>query len=201
MASKAPPPSSPPAGIPSGGGAKYVVVAILLLGLVGGAIVWKLSQSPPARTVIVLDAAPPPAFSGRNLDEDIPPPEVLPDASAEDDAGKKAVVAQPASNPCDVKTCNGTSTEELSSALQFRVTQARRCYNNALSQDPTLQGKLTVAVRIASNGQVCSASIASNEMGSAQVGTCVADSFRRANFPAPKGGCVDANIPINFVAR
>lgn len=200
MASQAPPPSSP-AGVPSSGSGKYIVIAVVLLGFVGGAVAWKLSQSPPPPPVVYIDAAPPPPVNtGRNPDEDIPLPPPVEDAGSED-AGKKVVATQASNNLCDAKKCSGVSSSELENGLQFRVKQAHRCYDNALAQDPTLRGKVTVAVRIGANGQVCSAGIASNEMGSQSVAQCVAGYFRGANFSSPKGGCVDVNIPINFVPR
>lgn len=197
MASKAPPPSSP-AGVPSSGGAKYVVVAVALLGLIGAAVAWKMCQQPPP-PIVVIDAAPPPTFTGRNPEEEIPLPPSIPDAGP--DAGKKVIITQVNGNQCDAKKCVGTNSSELETALQFRVKQAHRCYDNALAQDPTLRGKVTVAVRIGANGQVCSAGIASNEMSSPQVASCVSGYFRGTSFPSPKGGCVDVNIPINFVPR
>jgi hypothetical protein len=48
---------------------------------------------------------------------------------------------------------------------------------------------------------VCSAGVASKDMGSPNVAICVVYYFRGANFPPPKGGCADINIPINFVPR
>lgn len=197
MPSQAPPPSSP-AGVPSSGNAKYVVLAVALLGLMGAAIVL-LRPKPPPPVVVVDAAAPPPsAVSGRDLDEEIPLPPVLPEAGAE--PVKKAATLQ-VQNQCDAKKCVGSSGSDLEGALQQRVRQAHRCYDNALSQDPTLRGKMTIAVRVGSNGQVCSAGIANNEMGSAQVASCVAGFFRGVNLPSPKGGCIDVNIPINFVPR
>ncbi|MBX3259874.1 MAG: AgmX/PglI C-terminal domain-containing protein [Labilithrix sp.] len=198
MASQAPPPSSP-AGVPSSGNGKYVAVAAVLLALIGGAVVWKTSQTPPTPPVVYVDAAPPPTFTGRNPDDDVPLPPPVEDAG--EDAGKKVVVVQGSNNQCDAKKCSGVSSSELENALQFRVKQAHRCYDNALAQDPTLRGKVTVSVRIGANGQVCTAGIASNEMSSQQVAQCVSGYFRGANFPSPKGGCVDVNIPINFVPR
>lgn len=200
MASQAPPPSSP-AGVPSSGGAKYIVIAVVLLGLIAGGVVWKLSQKPePPPPIVVVDAGPPqPIVSGgRNLDDDIPLPPPVEDAGPE----KKKVVVTQVSNACDSKRCTGTAGPELENALGFRAKQAHRCYDNALAQDPTLRGKVTVAVRVGSNGQVCSANIASNDMGSSSVASCVAGYFRGVSFPSPKGGgCVDVNIPINFVPR
>jgi len=200
MVSKAPPPSSKqPAGVPSSGGALYVVIALVLLALIGGAVAWKMCQKPDTPPQLVIDAGPPPIRSGRNPDDDVPLPPPVEDAGP--DAGKKIVIVQGSNNQCNATKCTGTSGVDLENALSFRAKQAHRCYDNALAQDPTLRGKVTVAVRVGANGQVCSAGIASNEMSSPNVANCVGGYFRGANFPAPKGGCVDVNIPINFVPR
>jgi hypothetical protein len=201
MASKAPPPSSlrPPAGVPSGNG-KFIVLAVLLLGVIGAVIAWKSCQKPPEPVVLVppdSGVAPKPS---QTIDDDIPPPPPVEDASA--DAGKKPATVVFTGNQCDAKKCSGASTSDVETALSFRAKQAHRCYDNALAQDPTLRGKVSIAVRIGSNGQACSAGVASNELTSAPgVASCVAGYFRGQNFPAPKGGCVDVNIPINFVPR
>jgi hypothetical protein len=185
--------------VPPSGNTKFVVVAILLLLLIGGVVVWKMSQTPPGPVVTVLDAGPPPPpTTGRNNDDEIPLPPPTEDASA--DAGKKIIYVQ-ANNQCDAKKCVGTSTSELETMLAFRVKQAHRCYDQALAQDSTLKGKMSISVRVGSAGGVCSANIASNDMGSSNVGACVLNYFRGANFPPPKGGCADINIPINFVPR
>jgi hypothetical protein len=179
------------------------VLAILLLGLIGGAVFWKMSQKPTEPTVIYVDAGAPVATTtpgGRNLDDDIPIPPPVEDAGA--DAGKKATSGGTKSDACDPsRKCTGASSPELEQALQFRVKQSHRCYDNALAQDATLRGKITLNVRIAPTGQVCSAGVVSNEMGSPHVASCVAGYFRGASFPAPKGGCADVNIPINFMPR
>jgi hypothetical protein len=194
----APRPSITPSGVPSSG-AKYVVVAIALLAIIGAAVAWRMCQKPPPPTVVVVDAAPPPTTSGRNPEDDIPLPPPVEDAGP--DAGKKITYIPGTPSQCDAHTCKGQSGSELESALQFRVKQSHRCYDNALAQDPTLRGKMTVSVRVGANGQVCSASVSNNELGSSSVAQCVTGYFRGANFPAPRGGCADINIPINFVPR
>lgn len=205
MASKAPSPSRPPAGVPSSGGAKYVAVGVVLLLLMGGAIAWKLSQKPPAPIVLTIDAAPPPPpkVMGRNPEDDVPPPPPVEDSGPPEKGTKVATTGGTgqSAGQCDVKKCTGSAGSDLEQALQFRVKQSHRCYDNALAQDSTLRGKLTVSVRVGANGQACSAGVVSNEMGSQSVASCVSGYFRGANFPAPKGGCVDVNIPINFVPR
>ncbi len=203
MAPKAPPSASslrPPAGVPSGNG-KFVLLAILLVGFIVSLIAWKSCQKPAEPIVL----GPPDAGLAprptHNVDDDIPPPPAIEDSGTE--AVKKPVAVATGGNAqCDVKKCSGSSTSDVELALSSRAKQAHRCYDAALGQDPTLRGKVSIAVRIGSGGQACSASVASNELTSAPtVATCVAGYFRGQNFPAPRSGCIDVNIPINFVPR
>ncbi|MDB4946017.1 MAG: hypothetical protein JWP97_5551 [Labilithrix sp.] len=194
-------PSRAPAGVPSGGNGKFILLAVLLLGAIGAIIGWRACQKPDGgTTIVVADAAPPPRPT-KNPDDDIPPPPVVEDAAPADDGGKKTNTVQ-LSNQCDVKQCTGTATTDVESALAFRAKQSHRCYDNALAQDPTLRGKMSISVRIGANGQACSASATNNELASNPgVATCVVNNFRSTSFPAPKGGCVDVSVPINFVPR
>jgi len=199
MASKAPPPSSKAAGVPPSGNGKYIAIALVLVGLIGAAIAWKTCQPPPPPPPPpVVDAGPPVKTTGRNPDDDVPPPPPIEDAGP--DAGKKIIYITK-SDQCDAKKCTGTSSPELETMLAFRVKQAHRCYDQALAQDATLKGKISIQVRVGAQGGVCSAGVASNDMGSPGVANCVVNYFRGANFPPPKGGCADMNIPINFVPR
>jgi hypothetical protein len=161
---------------------------------------WKTCQKPDDPPPVAFDAAPPPDLSTKKIDEDIPPPPKVEDAGPE--AGKKVIIVQGAGAGSDVKKCTGGTSSEVETALSFRAKQAHRCYDNALAQDPTLRGKVSIAVRIGANGQACSAGVASNELASAPgVANCVVNYFRGQSFPSPRGGCVDVNIPINFVPR
>jgi len=199
MASKPPPSLGAPAGVPPSN-AKYVVIAVLIVGVIIAAIAWKkCSAPPPPPPPPIIDAGPPIKTTGRNPDDDVPLPPVIEDAGP--DSGKKIVYVPGTASQCDAKKCGGSTTGELETMLSFRVKQAHRCYDTALAQDPTLRGKVSIAVRVGANGQVCSAGVASNEMGSPTVANCVTGYFRGANFPPPKGGCADINIPINFVPR
>jgi hypothetical protein len=38
-------------------------------------------------------------------------------------------------------------------------------------------------------------------MGTPAVANCAANVFRNATYPAPRGGCVDVNVPLSFVAQ
>jgi len=195
-----PPPSSRrPAGVPDSGNAKYAIAAIGFLASSGALFAWRscssrtqaVAPSPPAPSVAA-SAAPP---VNPKL-EDIPlppPPEEKPAATG------PRIVYQYVGGGCDGKCSQSYSTPDLAQALQVRAAQARRCYNQALSQDATLKGRVSINVRIGTGGNVCSATVAANDMGSATVANCAANVFRTAaGYPAPRGGCVDANVPLNF---
>lgn len=202
MAPKEPTPSTrPPAGVPASGNGKFIALALLLLGVLGAVIAWKVLQKPPEPLVLVPDAGAPLGRPSHNVDDDIPLPTAVEDAAVPD-AGKKNPPVVFAGTQCDAKKCGGTTSSEIETALSFRAKQSHRCYDNALAQDPTLRGKVSIAVRIGSNGTACSAGVASNDLaGAPSVANCVAGYFRGQAFPSPKGGCVDVNIPINFVPR
>jgi hypothetical protein len=199
MASKPPPSTGVPAGVPPSGNGKYVALAVLLLGGVGALIAWRSCQQPDPPVVVTVPQDAGPVQPVRDLDDEIPLPPPIEDAGPEDASKKKVSTAL--ASQCDAKTCTGAATQEVKNALAFRAKQAHRCYDTALAQDPTLRGKVSIAVRIGANGTVCSSSVASNDMGMQNVATCVANAFRGSAMPLPKGGCIDVNVPINFVPR
>jgi hypothetical protein len=183
----------PPAG--TGGNGKYIALGGLFVAGIVALLLWK-SCDKPQPVVTVPSVAPPPSNTfNAKVDDVPPPPPIEPDAGPE----VKPANTRPG-DPCVVKSCSGATTPELESALAFRAKQAHRCYDSALANDATLQGKIQISVRVASNGNVCSAGVVSSETGMGNVANCVANTFRMSgHFPSPKSGCVDAAIPIAFV--
>ncbi|MDP9151231.1 MAG: AgmX/PglI C-terminal domain-containing protein [Myxococcota bacterium] len=198
-----PPLSRPPAGVPaSAGNAKYAVVAVLLVGGIVALLAWRSCSSDSAR--LAAPAPPPSALqsaiaSANPKIDDVPPPPPTPDEKGGSAVGPRVVYVSGAG--CDGK-CAGTAPPELGQALQARAQSARRCYNQALSQDSSLKGHVTVAVRIGPTGNVCSAAVAANDMGTGNVANCAANIFRASgNYPSPHGGCIDATVPLSFVPQ
>jgi hypothetical protein len=195
-----PTPSHPPAGVPHSGNTKYAIVAVVLLLGAGGLYMWRsktTADAGPAPLPTVASNAPstePPANPKLDDVPLPPPPEEKPEAGP---SNTHVLVSVPGGG-CDGK-CNGTSPPELGAALQARAAQARRCYNSALANDSSLRGHVSIAVRVGPSGNVCSAVVAGNDMGSPGVAACAANIFRNASYPAPRGGCVDANVPMSFV--
>ena len=191
--------SLPPPPPKHGGGGAFIAAAVVMLLLMGGLIWWKFkggeepkpTEPPPVASAPppVLDEPPPPP----------PPPEVVPDAGKAKVAVKR-VGGGPVSGGCNGE-CEGAPTAALQSALAGKAGASRRCYERALLQNATLQGRMKVAVRVGPQGQVCSASIAQNGVGDPGLANCVVGMFRSSTFPPPQGGCVDTAVPMNFVPK
>lgn len=197
------PSSRPPSGIPeSGGNAKYAIVAIVLLLGAGGIFAWRSltnrneQPAPPVvPTASVAQSAAP--TDDPKLDDIPPPPPAAPEAGP-----PKVKYVYVNGGGCEGTCSEKHATPELSQALQVRAMLARRCYNQALATDSSLRGHVTLAVRIGSGGNVCSATVASNDMGTPSVANCAANIFRNGGgYPAPRGGCVDAKVPLSFVPQ
>jgi outer membrane biosynthesis protein TonB len=193
------PESSLPPTPKTGGSGGFIAAALVMLLLMGGLIWWKfrggeepkpndpppVASTPPQPT---LDEPPPPP----------PPPEVTPDA------GKKTVVKRGGggrvTGGCGGE-CEGQAGASLRSALAGKAGASRRCYERALLQNATLQGRMVVGVRVGPQGEVCSANITQNGIGDPGLANCVVGMFRSSTFPAPQGGCVDTQVPMNFVPK
>ncbi len=199
MSTKAPPPSSSLRPPTEGGSTKYIaIVALLGAGLLG-LVLWKHygADADPVVTVpsAAATVAPPPP--NPRID-DVPPPPPIEDSGPETGPPKSTVPSNWAS--CDAKVCSGSVTGELESALAFRAKTAHKCYDDALAQDSTLKGTVKISVRVAANGNLCSANVAQNDLGNPMVAGCIANRFRQAgHFPAPAGGCLDLAVPISLM--
>jgi hypothetical protein len=171
------------------------VLGLGLAALVGWKFIGKSSADQAAATAATTPPppAPPPTLS--RIDDVPLPPDPEPEAP---DAAVAPKAPTTAINPCEAKTCAGAMTPELENALAMRAKQAHRCYDQALATDSTLAGRVAINVRIASNGQICSASVAKNELSNPSVAQCMASTYRKGNFPAPKGGCADVEIPVSL---
>jgi len=183
----------------SGGSGPFILAAIVMLLLMGGLIFWKMKSGgetakvePPKPSAApeqpVLEEAPPPP----------PPPVASTDSSAKPDdtkPGSKKVASTTGGGACGV--CSGEPNPALQGALGGKAGQSRACYEKALSTNTTLSGRMTVSIKINQQGTVCSAQVKS-DLNNPLVENCVLQSFRSATFPAPKGGCVEASVPLYF---
>lgn len=75
----------------------------------------------------------------------------------------------------------------------------RRCYNKGLGEDPSMKGSMVIAIRIAANGDVTSASKVGGSGLSPAVESCILARVHVTTFDAtPSGGSI--RVPITFVS-
>ena len=72
--------------------------------------------------------------------------------------------------------------------IRRHINEVRFCYEQALSIQAKLGGRILVKFMIASNGQVLSSVVESSTLGNARVEGCTAQAVRRWEFPRPEGG-------------
>ena len=197
------PTTSAPPPPPKSSNGPFIGAAILMLLLMGGLVYWKFGSGSAEKKNELL----PPqevAQVGPTVDQIVPPPPPPPPApTASEDAGttaKKPVASGFAGTGCPTcGRCTGEPAPSFSAVLRTRANQAQRCYEKALAQSESLQGKLSVSLCVGVGGAVCGASISKDTLGSPMVSQCVLNIYRATTFPSPKNGCVDAEVPLNFV--
>jgi hypothetical protein len=75
----------------------------------------------------------------------------------------------------------------------------RRCYGQALLTDSTITGKLLIAIQVAPDGVVASASPVSTAGLPPDVVSCILRKARSARFDPPGGTGSTLQLPITFV--
>lgn len=187
----------------SNGSRGFLVAAVVMLLLAGGLLLYKsLGSAEPAPS-----PSPPVAATAATKPPTAPAPPPPPPPPEEPQADEQGSQAEDAPAPTARSTrptgcgspCKGAHTPAIVNELSGRGRQARGCYERALRNNSMLRGKLGVLVRIGPRGQVCSASAVSDSVGDPNVSSCVLQLFRASPFSAPKGGCVDVQVPLNFV--
>ena len=100
---------------------------------------------------------------------------------------------------CDLALCAGDPSPKLIGIVRSRATQARACYEEALKSAPTLAGRLLLRIRVTHDGHACQLQISNNELTTSKTIVPCLRQVMEQNYPSPKGGCVDLNLPLKFV--
>jgi Ca-activated chloride channel family protein len=76
----------------------------------------------------------------------------------------------------------------IDEVIKRHMNQIRYCYQRELTKNPSLGGKVTIKFVIVKDGSVSNASTKSTTMNNSAVENCVAERFKRFQFPEPQGG-------------
>lgn len=195
--------SVPPPGVGGGGNLKYVIIGVVLLLAAAG--VWfgmQSCESPPERPVatLQLDAGTPPDRGGELVADDLVIPEAEPDAGRPVDAGRRIrYVTRYVGGSWD---CSGSiPAAAAQAALAERNLEFRNCYERRLKVNNTLEGRVSVRMRVARSGAVDAVQVGGS-LHDTQVLSCVRNIAQHTHFPAPTGGsCAVVAVPFNFTPR
>ncbi|HMA91384.1 MAG TPA: AgmX/PglI C-terminal domain-containing protein [Polyangiaceae bacterium] len=185
----------------AGGHKVFIALTLILLSATAGLIVWKFTGGSGSDPVATIDTAPTTEYE-RPADNPLPPPPPPPPAeepSAAPSAQSPTNAPVRSGKSACSGTCEGEATGALKAALAGRGGAGRRCYEKSLSQNATLRGRMTVHVRVGSNGSVCSANVSHDELHDPGLSNCILGVFRSSSLPEPSKGCVDVDVPLNFV--
>ena len=84
---------------------------------------------------------------------------------------------------------------ELAARIEARSDELQRCYEQQLRHDPTLGGRITIALTIDTRGQLTNVHVVHDELG-AEVAACVV--ARLAHLPAVDPPLPDESIDFTF---
>jgi outer membrane biosynthesis protein TonB len=90
------------------------------------------------------------------------------------------------------------SDASLLAVVRKYAAGIRFCYENELKKDPTLGGKLVVAITVAAAGNVSSAVIVQDTLGAAPLTSCALAQIHAWRFPVIPAGDVTVRAPFVF---
>ncbi|MCL2825066.1 MAG: hypothetical protein FWD57_13840 [Polyangiaceae bacterium] len=136
---------------PKNGGGPYIAACVVFALLIVGLLWFKFSPSKPSHNPPQPAQIPEPTASAEAKpaypDFDIPAPPAINSAAADPvNPSKPATATVP--NLC-AGPCQGTIGPAQKSAIDATSASARGCYEQALRNNPSLEGRIVVATRIA----------------------------------------------------
>jgi periplasmic protein TonB len=90
------------------------------------------------------------------------------------------------------------SNASLLATIQKYTAGIQYCYGNELKRDPSLSGKLVVALTVSASGQVVQATIVENTLRAPQLAACALSQIRDWKFPPIPVGVTTFQTPFVF---
>ncbi len=79
--------------------------------------------------------------------------------------------------------------------VRSHIEEIRYCYNQALTKDAALAGRITIEFTIGATGSVSASTVADTTPADDAVGTCAVKAVKRWKFPKPDGG---GNVVVRY---
>jgi outer membrane biosynthesis protein TonB len=117
-------------------------------------------------------------------------------------SGTAAAVKGPRGNAAvgDAAVAGGTVSDASRVVAQMRAG-FRACYNRGLAENPDIEGKIALSIKVGPTGQVTG--VTANKTGNIPVSVidCVKARASSANFAPPQGGAAVVQVPVSFVKQ
>ena len=193
--------SQPP---PSGGNAKYAIVGVALLILVGGLGWCLLRPKPPEEHA---DNHPPPTHdAGPAIPEglggnDIELPDLGQDMGPLPDMGGPHKIIRYVYVGGNWDCSGDIPVAAIRSVVADNNSQVRNCYERRLKVKNTLQGSVTVSLRVGGTGAVTATQVGGS-LNDNETFACIRSLADHWHFPNPSGGaCAVVRVPFNLTPR
>jgi outer membrane biosynthesis protein TonB len=100
----------------------------------------------------------------------------------------------------DASVAGGSVSDASRVVAQMRAG-FRACYNRGLAENPDIEGKIALSIKVGPTGNV--ASVSANKTGNLpqSVLDCVKARANSAVFSAPQGGAAVVQVPVSFVKQ
>jgi outer membrane biosynthesis protein TonB len=95
----------------------------------------------------------------------------------------------------------GGSVSDASRVVAQMRAGFRACYNRGLAENPDIEGKIALSIKVGPTGQVSSVSATKTGNIPASVVDCVKSRANSATFAAPQGGAAVVQVPVSFVKQ
>jgi len=117
-------------------------------------------------------------------------------------SGTVAVVKGPRGNTTvgDATVAGGT-VSDASRVVALMRAGFRACYNRGLAENPDIEGKIALTIKVGPTGQV--AAVTASKTGNIPPGVleCVKARATSAVFSPPRGGAALVQVPVSFVKQ
>lgn len=184
----------------SGGNLKYAIAGILLLAMIGG-LGWCLLRPPPPAPHAENPRAQPDA--GPQIPEglginDIEIPDLGTDMGPQPDLGGPRRVIRYVYVGGNWDCSGDIPVQSIQQVVAENNSQVRTCYERRLKVKNTMQGNVTVSIRVGNNGAVTAAQVGGS-LNDNETFTCIRNLADHWHFPPPTGGaCAVVRVPFTL---
>jgi outer membrane biosynthesis protein TonB len=95
----------------------------------------------------------------------------------------------------------GGSVSDASRVVAQMRAGFRACYNRGLAENPDIEGKIALSIKVGPTGQVSGVSATKTGNIPVSVVDCVKARATSATFAAPQGGAAVVQVPVSFVKQ